>query len=66
MATYKQIFKDIVALVAAVFCAIVLVTGLSQHSETLFAALLAFALMVPVIASTAVGLKKDLSDQFTA
>ena len=66
MAFYKQIFKDIVALVAAVFCAIVLVAGLSQNNETLFAALLAFALMVPVIGSSAVSLKKDLSDQFTA
>ena len=65
MASYMQIFKDVVALVAAVFCAIVLVSGLSQSSETLFSALLAFALMVPVICSSAVGLKKDL-DQFTA
>lgn len=66
MASYKQIFKDIVALVTAVFCAIVLVAGLSQNNETLFAALLAFALMVPVIGSSAVSLKKDISDQFTA
>lgn len=66
MVSYKKIFKDIVALVAAVLCAIVLVAGLSQNSETLFAALLAFAVMVPVIGSSAVSLKKDLSDQFTA
>lgn len=66
MAFYKQIFKDVVALVAAVFCAIVLVAGLSMSSETLFAAMLAFAVMVPVICSSAVSLKKDLSDQFTA
>lgn len=66
MASYKQIFKDIVALVVAVFCAIALVAGLSQNNETLFAALLAFALMVPVIGSSAVSLKNDLSDQFTA
>lgn len=66
MASYTQIFKDVVALVAAVLCAIVLVAGLSQSSETLFSALLAFALMVPVIGSSAVSLKKDLSGQFTA
>ena len=45
MASYEQIFKDIIALVAAVFCAIVLVAGLSQVSETLFPALLALAVM---------------------
>ncbi|WP_237440346.1 hypothetical protein [Alcanivorax sp. DP30] len=66
MVSYKQIFKDIVALIAAVLCAIVLVAGLSQNNETLFAALLAFALMVPVIGSSAVSLKNDLSDQFSA
>ncbi|MCK0152292.1 hypothetical protein MWU49_01125 [Alcanivorax sp. S6407] len=66
MAYYKQIFKDVVALIAAVVCAIVLVAGLSESSETLFAALLAFALMVPVIGSSAVSLKNDLSGQFTA
>ena len=66
MVSYKKIFKDIVALVAAVLCAIVLVAGLSENSETLFTALLAFAVMVPVIGSSAVSLKNDLSDQFTA
>ena len=66
MATYKQILKDVIALVVAVGCAIALVAGLSQNSETLFAAMLAFALMVPVIGSSAVSLKRDLSDQFTA
>ncbi|MED5239247.1 MAG: hypothetical protein VX379_06705 [Pseudomonadota bacterium] len=66
MASYEQIFKDIIALVAAVFCAIVLVAGLSQVSETLFPALLALAVMVPVVCSSAVSLKNDLSDQFTA
>ena len=55
-----QLYKNMFALVVAVSTAIVLMAGLSQNSETVFASLLAFAVMVPVIGSAAVALYRDV------
>ena len=58
-----QLYKN---MVVAVSTAIVLMAGLSQNSETVFASLLAFAVMVPVIGSAAVALYRDVERALSA
>ncbi|MCG8393750.1 MAG: hypothetical protein MI745_11770 [Pseudomonadales bacterium] len=59
MTAYSRLFKDITALLLTIVVAMLLVSGLADNGETLFTAMLAFAAMVPVVASAAVSLKRD-------
>lgn len=59
MTLFSRLFKDSLALIIAVGVTVLIVAGLENNGENLFAALLAFAYMVPVIASAAVSIKRD-------
>ena len=54
MTLFSRLFKDTLALMIAVAVTVLLVTGLENNGENLFSAMLAFACMVPVIASAAI------------
>ncbi|MEQ3723561.1 hypothetical protein [Alcanivorax sp.] len=59
MTLFSRLFKDTLALMIAVSVTVMLVAGLENNGESLFFAMLAFACMVPVIASAAVSIKRD-------
>ncbi|WP_417213844.1 hypothetical protein [Alcanivorax sp.] len=59
MTLFFRLFKDTLALMIAIAVTVLIVAGLRNNGENLFSVMLAFACMVPVIASAAVAIKRD-------
>lgn len=56
----KKLFTDVLALLSAVLFTVLMVAGIASEGENLFAALLVFAFLVPMVASAAVVLQRDV------
>ena len=63
---FSRLFKDTLALMIAIAVTVLIVAGLENNGENLFSAMLAFACMVPVIASAAVAIKRDWDNSGSA